>query len=336
MTNEITISTNESDMRSMLIKLMGRGMTLSQTVEGQFLLTLNDVLDLINKIVQRVQLQNHTKMSDFHAQFGFEDGSQETVPSYESLERYRSVNPNICNACSISFAFLIDFNTRGVEKQSIDIKILGKRGRDDEDGKSLILNDNIIVGKLDIRIEYTDVTWANDIKNLFEKYCDANVNKFRFRHKIVPLLGMRSFPFLFLPFVMITTIVIEARSKYDRIVDKLGDYLKGISPSDHTALILRKLDVLVYRENEIRSFSDVINTVVVMAAFLAAIIFLSALTKNIPISALVVSPESQKVYDRIEGKRKRLNSFFLGGIFLAVVVSLVSANLDRLLLKVFD
>ncbi len=87
MANEITISTNESDMRSMLIKLMGRGMTLAQNVEGQFVLSLDDIRDLINKIAQRVQLQNHCKMSDFYAVFDFEDGSQESVPRRITRER---------------------------------------------------------------------------------------------------------------------------------------------------------------------------------------------------------------------------------------------------------
>lgn len=167
MANEITISRNESDMRSMLIKLMGRGMLISQSVDGQFLLTLEDILDLITKISQRVRLQNHTKMSDFYAEFGFEDGSREAVPSFEALQFYRSVNPSLCNACKLSFAFLIDFESRGVEKQSVDVEITGNRIR--EGGKSLFLGDDIIFGKIEIRIEYTDVTWANDrifLKNI--------------------------------------------------------------------------------------------------------------------------------------------------------------------------
>lgn len=334
MANEITISTNESDMRSMLIKLMGRGMLISQSVDGQFLLTLEDILDLITKISQRVRLQNHTKMSDFYAEFGFEDGSREAVPSFEALQFYRSVNPSLCNACKLSFAFLIDFESRGVEKQSVDVEITGNRIR--EGGKSLFLGDDIIFGKIEIRIEYTDVTWANDIKNLFEKYCETHVSRFRLRHKMAPLLSVRTLPLLIFPFAMVGALFLEMRSNRERIAEKLGDYLRDLPQSDQMAMILRKLDILIYKENDIKGVSDLVSFGLIALAIMAAIILLSMLVRNIPISAIVLSQESKKVYERTEGQRNRANRFFLVGLLASVAISVVSANVDRLITSFFS
>lgn len=335
MTNEITISTSDSDIRSMLIKLMGRGMTLSQTVHGQFTLSLDDVLDLINKIAQRVSLQNHTHMSDFHAEFGFQDGSREGVPSYEDLKRYRSINPTICNSCKISFAFLIDFKGRGVEKQAVDIEITCQENDKKKSSQSIVLFDEIIVGKLDLRIEYTDITWANDIKNLFEKYCDVHVKKFRYRHKIAGFFSVKTLPMLLFPFAFIGAIVADTRNNQERILRKIGARLQELVNADQLDAINRKIDILIMKDNEVKTITDAIPMITILASVLILSALISAIIRNVPISAIIISPEAKKIYEREDRRRKGLNKFFFGGVLLAIIVSLVSANIDRILMKIW-
>ncbi len=335
MTNEITISTNDSDIRSMLIKLMGRGMTLSQTVHGQFTLSLDDVLDLINKIVQRVSLQNHTRMSDFHAEFGFQDGSRDGVPSYEALKLYRSVNPTICNSCKISFAFLIDFQGRGVEKQALDIEITCQEKEQAKSSQSLILFDEIVVAKLDIRIEYTDITWANDIKNLFEKYCDVHVRRFKYRHKIAGFLNIKTIPMLLFPFAFVGALIAETRTSQERIIKKLGAYLQELNNTDQLNSINKKLDLLILKENDVKTVFDILPSILMITSLVTLSVLISAIIRNVPISAIIISPEAKKIYEREERRRDGLNRFFYGGVLLAVVVSLMSANIDRILMKLW-
>jgi hypothetical protein len=253
MANEITISTNENDIRSMLIKLMGRGMMLTQKIEGQFVLTLEDVADLINKIAQRVQLQNHCKMSDFYAEFGFEDGSRETVPTFEALQAYRSINPSVCTSCRMSFAFLIDFQSRGVEKQAIDISLSAKYDSTSEKSTPRILDDEFTFGKFEIKIEYTDIILANDIKNLFEKYSKVHINKYRIRQKIAPILGLKNFSLIAMPVGFIAAIVFAPDRGTDKIKGKLSGLMTEINSLDAMDAINKKIDILVYEQNYVRS-----------------------------------------------------------------------------------
>jgi hypothetical protein len=333
MAGEITISTNETDMRSMMIKLMGRGVTLSQTIEGQFVLTLDDILDLINKISQRVQFQNHCKMSDFYAEFGFQDGSKETIPSLDGLKAYRSVNPTICNSGKLSFAFLIDFHSRGIEKQSVDITISGSNKSSSEKSRLSFLDDNFSLGKIEIKIEYTDVTWANDIKNMFEKYCETHIQKLAFREKVAPFLSTRFVPLAVMPFAFVGAIAADMSKAAPSIKEKLGDYLAGISPTDQLAVVNRKLDVLIFRENETRSIWDLLTPFGIMACIITALVLCAVIIRNVPVSAIVLSTESKKVYGRLEKRRGHSNLAAAAAIFLSIIVSVVASNIDRLILK---
>jgi hypothetical protein len=334
MSSEIIISSNETSLRSMMIKLMGRGLTLSHRVEGQFVLNFNDIIDLINRISQRVNLQNHCKMSDFHAEFSYDDGSKETIPSFEYLEAYRSVNPTLCNSGKLSFAFLIDFNSRGVEKQSIDIIISGNKKTSKYKIESY-LNDNVLLGNIEIHIEYTDVTWANDIKNLFEKYCQTHVEKLAVRQKLAPFFSTRFLPILSLPLMFLGIFAIEYSKTTVSIKDRLGDYLRDIPVNDFSAIINRKLDVLIYKENDVRSYWDIVTPVTVLTLSLVAIALCAIIIRNIPVSTIVLSEDSRKVYERLEKRRSRSNIVATMGIVVSIGISVVASKIDRAFLSLF-
>lgn len=333
MANEITISTNDNDFRSMLIKLMGRGMSMSKSMEGQFVLTLDEITDLVTKISQRVLLQNHCKMTDFHAEFSLSDGSKETVPSFDQLTIYRSINPNICNSCKMSFAFLIDFHSRGVEKQSVDIEIRTKdKGTGDKNDP---LEGGFTFGIANINIEYTDVTWANDIKNLFEKYFEAHLQKYPIRSKIAEFLNIKNSTMIVFPMFVIGlalgSLGDDPKTKKQMIIDKIGE----ISPDENFTSIHQKLDIIIFKQNDIRSGWDLLFIVILLISIVAGLAILSLMIRNIPKSAIILSPESQKVYDRKEGSRGRLNLYGIGGIILSVITSVVAANIDRLIVTFF-
>jgi hypothetical protein len=333
MANEIIISTNDNDFMSMVIKLMGRGMRMSMSMEGQFVLTLDEISDLVTKISQRVLLQNHCKMTDFHAEFSLSDGSKETVPSFDQLNIYRSINPNICNSCKMSFAFLIDFHSRGVEKQSVDIEIRTKDKGTAE--KNDPLEGGFTFGIANINIEYTDVTWANDIKNLFEKYLDVHLQRYPIRSKIAEFLNIKNSTILVFPMFLIGltlgTLGDDPKTKQQMISEKIGE----LSSSESLSAIHQKLDILIFKQNDIRSGWDLLFVVVLFISILSALAILSLIIRNIPKSAILLSPESQKVYDRKEGKRGRLNLYGIGGIILSVITSVVAANIDRLIVTFF-
>lgn len=338
MANEIVISTSETQMRSMLIKLMGRGLLLSQAKTGHYKLGLDDLLDLISKIAQRVKYQNHCEMSDFHCSFQFEDGSMETVPSFDHLEKYRSLNSNICTGARFSFAFLIDFHSRGVEKQSIDIEIKN-RGAGSTGFFSSFFDDDFQPGRLgtmSIRIEYTDITWANDIKNLFEKYTEVHIESFAWRASLMKFFGMRGLVLFTFPLLMFVSVWRElVKANGERIGSSLKLHLSDVDPADQLSVINKKLDFLIYGEHSKILLQEALFPVAVIAAAILSFYLVSMLIKNIPISAMLLSSEADKVYSRIEKARSKVNGLAVSGIVLSIIVSIISANLDRLLISTF-
>ncbi len=93
-------------------------------------------------------------------------------------------------------------------------------------------------------------------------------------------------------------MISDVGSNREKIVSKLGDYLHGIPSSDQLALVLRKLDVVVYKENDTRSIWDFGAPMVLMICFLAVSALASTLVRNVPVSAILVSSEAKKVHER--------------------------------------
>lgn len=334
MPNEITISTNDNDFRSMLIKLMGRGMSISQSIEGQFVLTLDEITDLVNKISQRILWQNHCKMTDFHAEFSLSDGSKETVPSFDQLVYYRSINQNICTSCKMSFAFLIEFNARGAEKQSIDIEIRTQDKIDRENGRDIIDGD-FTFGIAKINIEYTDITWANDIKNLFEKYCETHMQKYPIRSRIAQFLNIRNSSMLLLPLFIIGATLGSIGKDPTETKNIIAERIGELSSAETLTAVHEKLDILIFKLNDIRSGSDLLFILVLMISTIVGLALMALVVRNIPRSAILISPEAKKVYDRREMKRGRWNIYGVSGIIVSIAASVVAANIDRFLINFF-
>ncbi|MCI9865715.1 hypothetical protein RHIZ_07135 [Rhizobium skierniewicense] len=332
MANEITISTNESEIRSMMIRLMGRGMTLSQKVEGHFLINYADLEDLINKIMQRVHLQNKNEMTDFYAEFQFTDGARDTVPSYQHFKQYRCLNSKLCNKGKLTFAFLINFGERGAEKQSVDIEFSGMRS-----GYPLIfdlIDVDANLGAVKIKIEYTDVTWANDIKNLFEKYCDVHVDQHRKKRILSPIVTLGALA-LFPVAAGISLIFWENASVKSRVDTALHKSLEGIAPTDMMAVIDKKLDILLYGENTAKTFSDAIQPASALLAWMLLFAFIFIWIRNIPSSGIILSDEARKVYDRQEKRRTGSLRYVGLGTVVSIAVAVIANNVDRFLVDVF-
>lgn len=332
MANEIIISTSENEFRSMLIKMMGRGSILSQKINGQYIVEYDDILDLINKIAQRVHLQNHCSMSDLLAKFVFSDGSKDSIPSYESLKTYRSVNNGVCISAHISFAFLINLQSRGIEKQTVDIYF--KVGADNSSEiKRFILNQSDITesyGSVEISIEYTDITWANDIKNLFEKYAFVHVKRFDSRISISSFFENRFFYTLALPISMMI-MMFSALPKTD--TDKIDNLISNMK-LDRLAIlekIDKKIDIIIYKSNTFFSFYDILKPTLLVIFMLVSFFVFVRIIKSIPTSGILLSSESKKIYCRREKSRLRTIALTISGLILSISISVVSSNIDRIM-----
>lgn len=332
MANEITISTNDSDLRSMLIKLMGRGTSMSQSHTGQYELKLTELIDLVSKIAQRVALQNHCKMSDFHGQFEFQDGARESVPSFDSLSAYRTLNSSPCVKVLFSFAFLIDFLGRGIEKQSVTIEITNSGVEDKLGILNLFLRDlkfkDVRFGKLNISIEYTDITWANDIKNLFEQYVNVHLQKYKMREMIAKFLDVKLVMLIAFPLSALIVAAMFSSTK-ESTMALIGGRLDEISALQVIDRIEQKLDIILFGENKDVSAKVMLIPMATMLVVGGMLWTVLSVVKNIPYSVIILSDEAKKVYDRIEGRRSIFNFLAIGGVIVSIVASVLASNIDR-------
>ncbi len=336
MNDAVMIPTTDYELRTMMIKLMGRGLTMSQSRTGHYVLRLSDILDLIYKITQRVRQQNHGDMSDFFAEFEFDDGSLQKVPSYSDLERYRSIAPCICTSARLSFAFLIDFNSGAREKQTVDIEIKNAGVLKNGFFKGFIDDDlDKQFGKIEIRVEYTDVTWAHDIVNLFEKYVEVHFSEMKARRIFISLFGLRSFIMLMLPVSLLGGMLAAlTRIKPDDLNASYQQFLqKRIEAGSDP--VNAKLDIIALRELSQFNMLELFYPVLFLLLGMIGYYFVLMAAKNLPYSAIVLSPEAEKVLSRAEGNRSKVNLAALLAAAVSVGVAVFSNSIDRFLQGVF-
>ncbi|MGV2123888.1 hypothetical protein ACQZ4R_12440 [Agrobacterium vitis] len=334
MKNEIVISTNDYDFKSMLFKMMGRGLRLSWSTEGHFLLNEHDIADIISKIEQRVTIQNDCSMTDFYAEFHFEDGSIDRIPNLGLFNSYRCLNNTICFKVKFVFAFLINFKERGIEKQSVDITIQSNKKNSVNIFEKFITNSSNKNGIMNINIEYTDITWANDIKNLFKNYCDVHIEKFPIRKSILRIIEDRMISIALFPIstlVMMITIG-NSRDSPEKIQSKLDTYIT--KSAEKFSAIESKINFLIFEKNKI-NLLEIMYPIFILICIIFVFLFIKNIISNIPRSVIILSPEAKKVYTREENQRKRWSTYSVVGIILSIASSLAANHIDRLTMLFF-
>ena len=331
MSTEIVINSDDENFRTLLLKMMGRGLQTSIEKSGHFLLSLEDLQDLVQRIRQRVAIQNQCIISDYYAEFTFQDGSRDKVPSIDNFEQYRSTNSNVCIKAKISMAFIVKFNNRGAEKQTIDIEFSAP----DEDSSVFkrVFNANDIedrIGNSKISIEYTDITWANDIKNLFLEYVNAHFINYPYRIKIARMLNSKTLYSLGFPAILVlSTIVLSLKetnnNKYKEIVSRIDN-----SVIDKIEKINLKLNSIIMKENMPTFLSDIIYPIFIFGILLIICFFCLFLAVNVPRSAILLSVEARKRFDNSEKATKKGDYFAIGAIITAILCSVFANNINAI------
>jgi hypothetical protein len=191
--NNVTLSTNTSDIQSLVVRFLGRGLRSVVGEAGAFEITQDDVVDLHRQITQRVTSQNDHRIVDFYCKYIFEGGTEELLPNETAFDTFRYMGRNSCRIVEMNYSLLIRFPGREYEKQQISITL----GLNNNRPASLWFLDMFSstlseTGVMSMTIEYTDHTWSNDIKNLFQRFCDEKIKKNRLVRMYAKVVGFGS------------------------------------------------------------------------------------------------------------------------------------------------
>eukprot|EP01012_Entosiphon_sulcatum_P035865 TRINITY_DN45602_c0_g1_i1.p1 TRINITY_DN45602_c0_g1~~TRINITY_DN45602_c0_g1_i1.p1 ORF type:complete len:148 (+),score=11.41 TRINITY_DN45602_c0_g1_i1:54-446(+) len=104
-------------------------------------------------------------------------------------------------------AFVINFKNSEMQKQSVDIDFSCQKENLSFFYAGFYSNIEEKFGTMRIRIEYTDVTWANDIKNIFKEYSETHICKFPRRKRILEIIESKFSMFMILPAMLIISLI---------------------------------------------------------------------------------------------------------------------------------
>lgn len=317
---EIVLSSKQPELRELIIKLLGRGLTTSFKIAGEFHLSLEDIEDIVARIGQRVKGQNNCQMSDFHARFIFQDGAEDLIPDEIAFQQFRSLNKTLCSRVEINFAYLIAFSDRAPEKQAVNLEFEAHDYSSDKESET----ESESYGK--ISIEYTDVTWANDLKNIFAEFMKEHISQTSIFVKLASSIERSKW---LMPVSMIIALLISmlvvARRDEDFVIKKFPDLFSNSDTSIN--LIDKKIDILLMRLHidQPEYFLFLIASIVL--GFSLVILTINFQLRKIKYSSIFISSASKMSLDKLKKRKKNSILFILGSFLFAVIASLTASKL---------
>lgn len=326
----ILVSSDGNDLRTLVVQLLGRGRITTYARQGALSASLDDVADLQRRIVQRVEGQNQGKLVDFVTVIQYGDHSTDEIPSLEDFESYRSFSSYRCTSIEMRFAFLIRFSRSDYQNQSINITFSSPDYDSSDNWIEESLKGSTPTGSASISIEYTDVTWANDIKHLFKQYVEDKFDRSAFIDRISNLFIGNAHSIIGFSVLLFS---FAAMMSHMRISSQ--NVIQGYSSIVDTNAILRfekKLDYWITNRDSNFPLYFLVSMLIFPLVVATRRLLISFLTKHLSRrSYLIVSGQNRKQND----DENRARNLKLVGTVVAVIVSILAsiaaARLDVLI-----
>ena len=164
--------------------LLGSPQAVTGTHQGGFEVTLEDVRNLHQLLLQRITQQNDGHLINFVAEVVYSDKSTVELNSIQELLTYNEVRPIISTALHISWDFLVRFHDKEVpEKQRIQLSIEDSKGLRESNSFADRSFDFFpfpvpsrrfhLEGRISYRIEHTARTWGADIQAMLNNHIQS-------------------------------------------------------------------------------------------------------------------------------------------------------------------
>ncbi len=159
----ITLPASPKDLSEFILKLLGKGRTISKKINRHFLIDAQGFYVLNNTICQRLA-QNNSALSYFEASFDFSGGHTYKLRSIDDFIKHAFIQAEDCIQAQLEWVFLVEFSGKpSPEKQRILINFRTHSPK---------LNS---YPTIEILIEHTDVTWGYDLLRHIENFILARV-----------------------------------------------------------------------------------------------------------------------------------------------------------------
>lgn len=329
---QITLTTNARDIQSLVVEFLGRGLRSRTGETGAFTLKLDDLTDLHRRITQRVSSQNEFRIVDFYCKFNFTGGSEELLPDEREFLRFRYMGSKACRFVELNYALLVKFPGRDYEKQQITIEV----GVNNSVNRRWSIIDAMLgsrpdSGVMSMVVEYTDYSWANDVKNIFEQFIKEKIvtNK--------PLKWFSQIAWFGTPVTELVAgfaigIIALAHSLDGAISSVRAQRIELIARSSQTISdIDQKINFILASPLETSlwfTLSLPLSIAVVSACFW---LVRGAASTLRPRSYLILNEAHQKIRDQDDRRMSRKATIYLLGAAGAVVIGILSTRLNDIL-----
>jgi hypothetical protein len=185
--NVLVLTISKENFGEFIRDLISEKKKITRDIKGTFAFKREDVLDLISLIDQRVRLQNQVVLSTFNISIRYHDGYEQELESLESFKSFRDARQFESCGAACALSYVINFPGRSKpEKQEASFVIQNTKAfeefqrTDVSESFSLfsILNLGLKeTGLVRVNIEYTDISWGNDLENLISQYLFQKITK---------------------------------------------------------------------------------------------------------------------------------------------------------------
>jgi hypothetical protein len=153
---DITLTLPRGKFAEFLLGFLGPKETLSKAYNNDFIVRLEDILQFHHLLQQKIEKEQFISLSVATATLRYDDGTNRTINTVESLEKFNEYR----HRGVISFSFVWQFalrtpNENAIRQQKINLLFDTKS----KDG----------TGEISVSIEHTNQVWAVEVLQLFEE-----------------------------------------------------------------------------------------------------------------------------------------------------------------------
>jgi hypothetical protein len=319
--NQITLPSSPKDLSEFILKLLGTGNTIRRYISGFFLVKLDNLIDLHQKIEHRIAQQNSGHLTSFEAEFSFEDDHSFKVRTVEELKTFNPIRSENCHSAILTWIYLVRFKDRSPERQRITVQ-LDTDANGDIDGRTnpakiAYLSHYRYASPIKIEIEHTEVSFGYDMDHLItsalKKFVTQNTSttkKLFERHEIA------------LPTVVILATFAFVFSAASSL---FYSHMNSIAPLDSEldlSAISNKLDFIIAKSQSyaLLYFFGILATTTALAS--VTIASLARLARTSSKSWLLLNDHQirlAKDYETLTRKSKKMSFVYLVGSLAATV-----------------
>jgi hypothetical protein len=318
---QVSINIKPNELGEFLKGLLGQNRNVSRIFHRVFIIEHEWFMQLHNLILQRVSGQNTAELIEFSARISYRNGRVLLLKSTEAFETYNDVSPHETIAVRLMWTFLVNFpNKDHPEKQEILIDVYESElfALEAESFlESLLIFDDRGPSRIAAYVEFTEVTFGEDIIALISRHVDESFPQKKSsskQSKIFPHYLVSPMAFGIILFSLMGIYAWEAHTLFSKEYQAIVSSLQ----SSDIAGVHKKIDYITLKRTTFYGFTYnfFVKSFALISIVASFVMHLSIHKK----SFLILNNADQKLYERHKSRYK----FLYAGVFLSLIVGIIS------------